>query len=63
MKRIEEFDITYALGVLFGIKTSVDGALRDCYSVYNDPEALEKVNRIYSILKELEEYLQEQELN
>ena len=62
MKRIEHYDIDYSLGVLFGVMTSVEGALRECYAVYNDVEALGKVNRIYKLLKELQEYLSEQEL-
>ena len=63
MKRIEHYDIDYALGSVAAAMATMEAGVRDCYAIYNDPEALEKVNRTYSILKELEEYLQEQELN
>ena len=63
MKRIEHYDIDYALGSVATAMATIESGLRECYAVYNDVEALGKVNRIYSLLKELENYLSEQELN
>ena len=57
MKKIESFDIDYATGAAHVVKYANEG-LRECYAVYNT-EAINKVNAIDDLLKELEEYLQE----
>jgi len=60
MEQLYRYDYEKAINVIEVIRNSVEISLRECPGVYQDMTALDKCEEIYTKLKDLESYLEEQ---